>query len=81
MQTVWTQIRPDKSSDPVCIQVVLHSDVIPERSFEKVMLKNICRRPKIMKNYTACKWLKRKLNMPCHGSGMMTGYDFLDEIL
>ena len=29
LQTVWTQIRPDRTSGPIRIQTVRHSDGIP----------------------------------------------------
>ena len=36
MQTVWTQIRPDKMSGLIWIQTVLHSKGIPERIYRKI---------------------------------------------
>ena len=35
MQTVWTQIRPNKMSGLIWIQTVWHPDGIPERVFQK----------------------------------------------
>ena len=35
LQTVWNQIRPDKTSGLIWIQTVWHSDGIPERIFRK----------------------------------------------
>ena len=36
LQTVWTQIRPDKMSGLIWMQTVWHSDGIPERIFRKM---------------------------------------------
>ena len=53
LMTFANSLDPDQAL--IWIQAVWHSDVIPERkSWNKVMLKNVCRRQKIMKNYPAC---------------------------
>ena len=36
LQTVWTQIRPDKTSGLIWIKTVWHADGIPEQIFEEV---------------------------------------------
>ena len=50
MQTVWSQIRPDKVSGLIWSQTVWHPDGIPEDIFEKVNLKK-----KSTDNKKACK--------------------------
>ena len=59
LQTVWTQIRPDKTSGLIWIQTVWHSDGISERFFEKVNLKKkkIHKWQKSMQNYPTQKKL------------------------
>ena len=52
LQTVWTQIRPDKSSGLIWIQTFWHFAGIPVRIFRKKLLeKKNSRRPKSMQNY------------------------------
>ena len=46
LQTVWTQIRPDKMSDLIWIQTVEHSADISERIFLKVDFEKISWRQK-----------------------------------
>ena len=59
LQTVWTQIRPNKTSGLIWIQTVCHSDGIPER---KKSLKKI-QTTKSMQTYPACKDLKHFVNI------------------
>ena len=50
MQTVWTQIRSDKTLGLIWVQTVWHSDDIPERIFQKnLILKKFSRQQKSMK--------------------------------
>ena len=47
LQTVWTQIRIDKTSGLIWIQTVLHSKTVHERIFfESNILIKVSRRPK-----------------------------------
>ena len=59
LQTVWTQIRPDKMSDLILAQSVWHSDGITERIFsKKLILKKSADDRKSMKNFPGGKELK-----------------------
>ena len=54
LQTVRTQIRPDKVSALICIQTILHFVVFLKQFFEKVDFEKN-RRQKSMKNFSGGK--------------------------
>ena len=57
LQTVWTQIRPDRMSDPTWIQIVWHSDDNPERILLKMLNLKKSADNKSLKNSPSCKEL------------------------
>ena len=58
LQTVWTQIRPDKMSNLIWIPTIWDTDHIPGRSFEKCSFwKKVKRWQKSIQNFRECKEL------------------------
>ena len=60
-QTVWTQIRTDRTLVLIWIQTYCHSDSVPERFFWKILFWKKSSDSKSMTKYSACKELILKV--------------------